>query len=316
MRIAMMGSGGVGGYYGGRMAAAGHDVTFIARGAHLQAMQEHGLSIESRDLADALIRPVRATGSPAEVGVVDCVIVGVKLWDSEATGHAILPMVGPDTMMLSLQNGFEGDDVLASIIGAEKLIGGVAFIAASIGRPGVINHIGTMQRAVIGEHTANGGGSSPRVEALQATMLDGGITAEISDDIDRTIWEKFVFLAGLSATTTLMRTTIGPIREDADSRRFLFDVISEAVAVGRAKGINLPEDYADDRMKFVDGLPIDMTSSMHHDFERGNPLELAWLAGAVARHGEALSIPTPVNRTVFAALKSRAAPGPSTTKAG
>jgi 2-dehydropantoate 2-reductase len=316
MRIAMMGSGGVGGYYGGRMAAAGHDVTFIARGAHLQAMQEHGLSIESRDLADALIRPVRATGSPAEVGVVDCVIVGVKLWDSEATGHAILPMVGPDTMMLSLQNGFEGDDVLASIIGAEKLIGGVAFIAASIGRPGVINHIGTMQRAVIGEHTANGGGSSPRVEALQAAMLDGGITAEISDDIDRTIWEKFVFLAGLSATTTLMRTTIGPIREDADSRRFLFDVISEAVAVGRAKGINLPEDYADDRMKFVDGLPIDMTSSMHHDFERGNPLELAWLAGAVARHGEALSIPTPVNRTVFAALKSRAAPGPSTTKAG
>ena len=316
MRIAMMGSGGVGGYYGGRMAAAGHDVTFIARGAHLQAMQEHGLSIESRDLADALIRPVRATGSPAEVGVVDCVIVGVKLWDSEATGHAILPMVGPDTMMLSLQNGFEGDDVLASIIGAEKLIGGVAFIAASIGRPGVINHIGTMQRAVIGEHTANGGGSSPRVEALQAAMLDGGITAEISDDIDRTIWEKFVFLAGLSATTTLMRTTIGPIREDADSRRFLFDVISEAVAVGRSKGINLPEDYADDRMKFVDGLPIDMTSSMHHDFERGNPLELAWLAGAVARHGEALSIPTPVNRTVFAALKSRAAPGPSTTKAG
>jgi 2-dehydropantoate 2-reductase len=316
MRIAMMGSGGVGGYYGGRMAAAGHDVTFIARGSHLQAMQQNGLTIESRDLADALIQPAQATDTPTDVGVVDCVIVGVKLWDSEATGHAILPMVGPDTMVLSLQNGFEGDDVLASIVGPEKLIGGVAFIAASIGRPGVITHIGTMQRAVIGEHAANGGGGSARVEALQAAMLDGGITAEISDDIDRSIWEKFVFLVGLSATTTLMRTTIGPIREDPDSRRFLYEVIGEAVAVGRAKGIDLPEDYADERMKFVDGLPVDMTSSMHHDFERGNRLELAWLSGAVARHGEALGIPTPVNRTVFAALKPKAAPGPSTTKAG
>ena len=188
--------------------------------------------------------------------------------------------------------------------------------ASSIGRPGVISHIGTMQRAVIGEHAANGGGSSARIEALHAAMTDGGIASEISDDIDRTIWEKFVFLVGLSATTTLMRTTIGPIRDDADSRRFLFEVIAEAVAVGRAKGIDLPEDYAEERMKFIDGLPVDMTSSMHHDFERGNPLEVAWLSGAVARHGEALGVPTPVNRTVFAALKPRAAPGPGTTKIG
>ncbi len=316
MQIAMMGSGGVGGYYGGRMAAAGHDVTFIARGAHLDAIRENGLAIESRDRDDALVSTVQATDNPADVGPVDCVVVGVKLWDTEDAARAIRPMVGPDTMVLSLQNGFEGDDVLAAIVGPERVIGGVAFIASSIGRPGVISHIGTMQRAVIGEHAENGGGTSARIEALHRAMLDGGIDAEISDDIDRTIWEKFVFLVGLSATTTLMRTTIGPVREDPDRRRFLHDVIAEAVAVGRAKGISLPEDYAEERMGFVDGLPYDMTSSMHHDLERGNLLEVAWLSGAVARHGETLGVPTPANRAVFAALKDRAAPGPSATAAG
>lgn len=303
----MMGSGGVGGYFGGRMAAAGHDVIFIARGAHLDAIRKDGLRIESRDLADATILPANATDDPAEAGPVDCVIVGVKLWDTEAAGRAILPMLGPETMVLSLQNGVECDDILAPIVGRERLIGGIAQIAASIALPGVISHIGTLQRIVIGEF---GGGRSPRVEALCQAMQDGGITAEISDDIERTIWEKFVFLVGLSATTTLMRSTIGPIREDPDSREFLHDVMRETVAVGRARDVALPEDYAEDRLAFVDGLPFDMTSSMHHDFERGNPLEIAWLSGAVARFGRAMDIPTPVNHTVYAALKPHAAPRP------
>jgi len=311
MKIAMMGSGGIGGYFGGRMAAAGHDVTFIARGAHLNAIRANGLAIDSRELDDALVKPAQATDNPAEVGPVDCVIVGVKLGDTEDAARAIQPMLGPNTMVLSLQNGFEGDDVLSAIVGSERVIGGVAFIAASIARPGVIGHIGTLQRVVMGEHREKGGGTSPRIEALHRAMLDGGITAEISDDIDRTMWEKFVFLVGLSATTTLMRTTIGPIREDPDRRRVLYDIIAEAVAVGRARGIALPENYADERMEFVDGLPFDMTSSMHHDLENGKPLEVAWLSGSVARHGEALGVTTPVNRAVFAALKDRAAPGPS-----
>ncbi len=305
MRFAMMGAGGVGGYYGGRMAAAGHDVTFIARGAHLEAIRKNGLRIESREMDDATVHPANATDDPAEVGPVDCVIVGVKLWDTEAAGHAILPMLGPDTMVLSLQNGVECDDILAPIVGRERLIGGIAQIASSIGFPGVISHIGTMQRVVIGEP---GGERSARVVALHQAMLDGGIAVEISDDIERTIWEKFVFLIGLSATTTLMRTTIGPVREDPDCRDFLLGVMREAVAVGRARGVALPDDFADDRLAFTDGLPFDMTSSMHHDFERGNPLEIAWLSGAVARFGHALGIPTPVNHTVYAALKPHAAP--------
>lgn len=307
MRIAMMGSGGVGGYFGGRMAAAGSDVTFIARGRHLEAMRREGLKISSRDMGDAHIHPAAATDDPESVGPVDYVIVGVKLWDTADVARFILPMLGPGTAVLSLQNGIECDEILAGIVGPERIIGGVAFIASSIGEPGVIKHIGTMQRVVIGEP---GGGSSARVEALHEAMLAGGITAEVSDDITRSIWEKFVFLVGLSATTTLMRTTIGPIRDDPDSRAFLHSIFRETVAVAHAKGINLPSDFADTRLDFADGLPVDMTSSMHHDLEAGNLLELAWLSGAVVRLGRELGISTPANQVVYAALKSKAAPGP------
>lgn len=307
MRIAMMGSGGVGGYFGGRLAANGCDVTFIARGRHLDAIRSRGLRIDSRDKGDALIHPAKATDDPAEIGPVDYVIMGVKLWDTAEAGRAILPMVGPGTTVLSLQNGVEGDDILAGIVGADRLIGGMAQIASSIGDPGVIEHIGTMQRIVIGEPA---GGSSARVAALHEALSAAGITAEISDDIGRTLWEKFVFLVGLSGTTSLMRTTIGPIRDDPDRREMLATIMRETVAVGRARGIALPEDYAEDRLAFVDGLPEDMTSSMHHDLERGNPLEVAWLSGAVARFGRELGIPTSVNQAVFAALKPHAAPGP------
>jgi 2-dehydropantoate 2-reductase len=305
MRIAMMGAGGVGGYFGGRMAASGCDVTFIARGRHLEAIRMNGLRIDSRDSGDAIIDPANVTDDPADVGVVDYVIVGVKLWDTEAAGRAILPMVGPDTTVLSLQNGVECDETLARVVGPGHLIGGVAFIASSIGEPGVIKHIGTMQRVVVGERA---GGSSPRVDTLHGVMLHAGITAEVSDDIERTIWEKFVFLVGLSATTTMLRTTLGPVREDPQSRKMLVDIMRETVAVGRAKGIDLPENYADDRLAFADGLPIDMTSSMHHDLEAGNRLEVAWLSGAVVRFGREVGVPTPANQAVFDALESYAAP--------
>ena len=307
MRIAMLGSGGVGGYFGGRMAAGGCDVTFIARGKHLQAIRDRGLRIASRDMGDALVEPARATDDPAEVGVVDYVIVAVKLWDTEASGRAMLPMLGPDTTVLSLQNGVEGDAILAGVVGGERLIGGVAFIASSIGAPGVIRHIGTMQRVVIGEYH---GRSSRRIEALHEALRSGGVVAEISGDIQRTIWEKFVFLVGLSATTTLLRTPLGPIRQDPAHRTLLLDVMRETVAVGRARGVPLPEDFAEDRLEFADGLPADMTSSMHHDLEAGNPLELAWLSGAVTRLGLEAGIATPANRKVCDALE-RCAAGPS-----
>ena len=307
MRVAMMGSGGIGGYFGGRLAANGCDVTFIARGRHLEAIRDQGLRINSRDMGDAVIHPANTTDNPSDVGIVDYVIIGVKLWDTADAGQAILPMVGPKTTVLSLQNGVECDNILARIVGADRLIGGMAQIASSIDEPGIIKHIGTMQRVVIGEP---GGGSSSRVATLNTALEVAGVVAEISPDIERTIWEKFVFLVGLSATTCLMRTTIGPIRQDPDRREMLLNIMRETVAVGRAKGVALPEYFAEDRLAFVDGLPQDMTSSMHHDLERGNPLEAAWLSGAVARFGRDLGIPTPVNQAVYATLNPHAAPGP------
>ena len=303
MRIAMMGSGGVGGYFGGRMAAAGVDVTFIARGRHLDRIRSNGLKIDSADLGDMLIHPVNATDDPAEVGPVDCIIVGVKLWDTEETGHAIAPMLGPHTAVLSLQNGVDGDGILAPIVGQDRLIGGVAFIASSISEPGTIKHVGTMQRIVIGE---TDGSASARVTALHDTMTAAGINIDISDDIHQAIWEKFVFLVGMSSTTTLMNSEIGPIREDPEGREFLHSVFREVTAVGRERGICLPEDFGDTRLGFADGVAAKMTTSMHHDLKSGNRLELPWLAGAVVRMGREAGIPTPVCQTVYAALLPKA----------
>lgn len=298
MRIAMMGSGGVGGYFGGRMAAAGCDVTFIARGRHLAAIREHGLRIESPVLGDTLVTPAKVTDDPGEVGAVDYVIVGVKLWDTAAAANAILPMLGPETTVLSLQNGVESIE-LEGVVGSRRLLGGVAFVGSGIASPGVIRHVGTMQRVVVGERD---GGSSARAERLRDALQRGGVTAEVSDDIERMVWEKFVFLVGFSAATSLMRKPLGPIRKDPKGRELLLGAMRETAALARARGIGLEEGHARRRLEFVDQLPADMTSSMHHDLEQGNRLELDWLSGAVVRFGRDADIPTPVNQTVYAAL--------------
>ena len=299
MRIAMMGSGGLGGYFGGRMAQVGADVTFIARGAHLAAIRKKGLRIKSKEIGDAHIHPAQATDLPTSIGKVDYVIVAVKLWDTADAGRAILPLLGPNTTVLSLQNGVECDEELASIVGADRLIGGVAFIASSISAPGVINHIGTLQRVVIGEPE---GDQTARITALRDEMIVAGIAAEISPNIQRTIWEKFVFLVGLSATTSLRRTTIGPIRNNKKDRALLRQIFTESSAVGRSKGVNLPEKFADNCLDFVDNLPAEMTSSMHHDLEAGRQMELEWLSGAVVRFGRELGVKTPANQQVYNAL--------------
>jgi 2-dehydropantoate 2-reductase len=295
MRIAMMGSGGVGGFFGGRLARAGADVTFIARGAHLQAMRESGLTIENKAQGDIHLPKVNAVEDPALVGPVDVVILSVKLWDTESAARAIAPMLGKATRVLSLQNGVIKDDILRRELGDAPVMGGVCYVATHIARPGVIQQTGTMQRIVIGDY---GGAPSDRTRELHKALALSGVTAELSDDIRRAIWEKYVFLVGLSATTTTMRRTLGPIRENLRSRAFLLDVMREVVAVGRALGVALPEGYADERMPFADSLPADMTSSMHHDLERGNRLEVEWLSGGVVELGQKAGVPTPMNRAV------------------
>ena len=303
MKILMMGSGGVGGLYGGRLAHAGCDVTFVARGAHLAAMREQGLLIESDAHGNTLVKPVKVTDDPATAGTPDLIIFAVKLWDTEAVARRLLPIVGPHTAVLSLQNGVVKDDILGGIFGAKALMGGVAYVGTHIARPGVINQVGTLQRLVFGEYD---GQQSARSETLLAALLKAGIQAELSNDIRRTLWEKYTFLVGLSGATASMRTTIGPVRENPQTRAFLHDLMKEAVAVGRALGVALPENYADDRLKFADSVPGTMDSSLHHDLKNGNRLEVEWLAGGVVQLGKKVGVPTPCNRAVWDVLALQA----------
>ncbi len=299
MKIAVMGSGGVGGFYGGRLARAGAEVTFVARGRHLAAMREQGLLIESEAQGDIHLPKVQVTDDPATIGPVDLVLVGVKLWDLEAAAKAFKPVVGPDTAVLSLQNGVIKDDILRRIFGDKAVMGGVGYVATHIARPGVIRQVGTLQRILFGEYD---GSRSARAQALLELALKAGLQAELSTDIRRTLWEKYTFLVGLSGTTATMRSTIGPIRTNPQTRAFLHDLMKEVVAVGRAHGVALPENYADERLAFADSVSPEMTSSMHHDLDSGNPLEVEWLSGGVVTLGAKAGVPTPVNRAVWDVL--------------
>ena len=299
MKIAVMGSGGVGGFYGGRLASAGYDVHFVARGAHGDAMREHGLLIENEAQGNIHIPRVNVSANPATIGAADVVIIAVKLKDTEAAALAVKPIVGPHTTVMSLQNGVIKDDILRDHYAQNQILGGVAYVATHVARPGVIQQVGAMQRVVFGEYD---GKRSARTEALLEALLRAGINAEISSDIRRTLWEKYSFLVGLSGTTAAMRTSIGPIRSHPRTRAFLHDLFREVVAVGRAHGVALPPDYADDRLRFADSVPAAMTSSMHHDLERGNPLEVEWLSGGVVTLGAAVGVATPANRAIWDVL--------------
>ena len=301
MKIAIMGSGGLGGYFGARLAAGGSDVAFIARGAHLAAMQTHGISVEGPDPIH--VPKVRAVDDPRAAGVSDLVIVAVKLWDTEEALRLIAPMVGRRTTIISFQNGVLKDDYLRAAYDAARVMGGVGYVATTIDRPGVIRQTGPMQRLIFGEFD---GTRSARAQAFLEACRKGGINAEISADIRRDIWQKFVFLVGLSGTTTTIRSPIGPIRSNPQTRAFLLDVMREVVAVGRAYGVDLDGDYAEQRLGFADGLAPDMTSSMHHDLERGNRLEVRWLSGGVASLGDKVGVPTPLNRAIHDILALQA----------
>lgn len=294
MRVAVMGSGGLGGYFGALLAKGGTDVSFIARGAHLEAMRRDGLRVEGGPEPFHL-EHVRATDDPGEIGSVDLVMVCVKLWDTEPALEQLQPLVGPDTALVSFQNGVLKDAMLRAAYDDSQLIGGVAYVATTVFEPGVIRRTGPLQRLIVGEFDVS---RSACVEAFRAAALAGGIDAEVSDDIRRAIWEKFVFLVGLSATTTTMRLPIGPIRENPQSRALLLDLMREVVAVGRAHGVPLPEDYAEHRLQFADGVSAEMTSSMHHDLGRGNRLEVRWLSGGVVELGKEVGVETPLNRAV------------------
>jgi len=299
MKIAIIGAGGVGGPFGAALARGGHDVTFVARGAHLKAMQEKGLRVEGA-LGDFHLKPTQATDDPASIGPVDVVLFCVKLWDVESAGEAIRPLIGADTMVVPLQNGIDAADRLVPILGARHVVGGVALVNANIEAPGLIRQLGTAQKLVFGELE---GGTSARTAAFAEACTDSGFEAEATADIRRALWDKFVFLVAISSLTALTRRNLGVVRSDPDIRPLLIDVAQETAAVGRAEGIDLPPDHADQRIAYADSLTPQNMASMAVDLLRGNRLELPWLAGKVVELGRNHGIETPVCRVVYGALK-------------
>ncbi|KPK35766.1 MAG: hypothetical protein AMJ66_00295 [Betaproteobacteria bacterium SG8_40] len=299
MKIAVIGSGGVGGYFGARLAAAGNEVTFVARGAHLEAMQLNGLKVHSA-LGDLHLKKVNCTNDTSTIGPVDIVMIAVKLWSTDEAVEAARPLIGPGTAVISFQNGIIAADAVLRVHGKEHTMGGVANIAALIEEPGVIRHNGTMAALFFSELD---GTRSKRAEAFYDACAAAGINTVLVDDIHTAIWAKFIRLVTMSSMTALCRMPVGPIREDPDTRALLQQVMSEVVTVAIAKGAKLESDTIEKQMAVVDGYPPTMVASMCGDLRRGNRLELPWLAGTVVELGKELGIPTPANQFVYAALK-------------
>jgi 2-dehydropantoate 2-reductase len=299
MRIAVMAAGAVGGYFGGRLAAAGHDVAFIARGAHRDAIRRDGLRIESR-AGDLHLKDVNVTDDPKQIGSVDVVLFAVKLWDTEAAGEQTRPLVGSHTRVITLQNGVDSVERLVPILGDDAVIGGATYVVSTIAGPGVIRHTGAVARVRCGR-------LDRRPDAVLAghveQMSAAGIDITLSDDMFLDIWKKFVLLSGTSSATASTRQPIGVIRDDQDMRGFLHSLMQETMATGRAEGVAFPPDFAAELDGVVAGMPPTMRASMANDLEAGNRLELDWLAGKVVALGRKHGIPTPSQEAVYAMLK-------------
>jgi 2-dehydropantoate 2-reductase len=300
MKIAVMAAGGVGGYFGARLAAAGEDVHFIARGAHLAALRANGLSLKSAN-GDLHLQSVHATDDPAQIGPVDIVIFAVKQYDTESAARLIKPLIGADTAAITLQNGMDRDERLRAVLGRDHVIDGAAYIgAAGAASPGVISHVGKVARIIFGEAD---GAPSARGERFLAACKNAGIDATLSTEIAKELWRKFAFLSAFSGVSSVIRKSIGAIGGDPDTRKLFGDALVEAVAVARAKGIDLGADYLAQQVNFADRVPPETKSSMQMDLEASRRLELDWLSGAVARIGDELSVPTPIHHFIYAALK-------------
>lgn len=297
MRIAVLGSGGVGGYFGGRLAAGGADVTFVARGAHLAALRERGLRIESPQ-GNLHLPRVQATDDPAAIGPVDIVFFTVKLYDTAAATRLLPPLIGSGTLVVPLQNGVDSVDVLAGAVGRAHVAGGTAYVAAVIAEPGLIRHT-AMNSLIFGPLD---GGRSPLLEELLDACRRAGVEARLSDDILTDIWAKFVRLTVFSGMTAVARSSIGTLCNDPDLLAMMRAALVESIAVARAKGVALPATIFEDIERAMAALPPNARSSMLEDLERGRPLELPWLSGAVVRIGQQVGIDTPVHRFISTVL--------------
>ncbi|MDG4892697.1 2-dehydropantoate 2-reductase [Mesorhizobium sp. WSM4976] len=296
MRIAMMGAGGIGGYIGARLAQAGGDVSFIARGAHLAAMLETGLSIES-DLGGFVLRPVSASEAAVDIGPVDVVIFAVKLYDSEDAAASMAPLIADNTRVITLQNGIDSVEVLRRHVEGDRVIGGATYLSGFINKPGEIIHSGGLPHILVG------GQHDPVIQKLKA-LCDRAIGLELRpvSDIDDVLWEKFVTLAPFSGATSLMRSGIGPILADPEARLFIAQLRDEGMAVAAAAGHPMADGFVDRVVTRWSAFPPHVKSSMANDLERGKPIEVAWLSGRMHQLGMKLGVATPGHTAVFRAL--------------
>jgi 2-dehydropantoate 2-reductase len=299
MRMAVMAAGAVGGYFGGRMAAAGHDVTFIARGAHGDAIRRDGLRIESA-LGDLHLKNLNVTDDPKQVGPVDLVLFAVKLWDTETAGEQTRPLVGSNTRVITFQNGVDSVERLAPILGDDVTIGGATYIVATIAKPGVIRHTGARAEVRCGR-------LDRRPDAVLAgyvqQMKAANIEITLADHMRLDIWKKFVLLSGTSGITASTRQPLGVIRDDADMRAFFYQLMHETIGVGRAAGVEFAADFAAELGRWMASFPPTMKASMANDLDAGRRLELDWLAGKVVALGRKYGIATPGHEAVYAILK-------------
>ena len=302
MKIAVIGVGGVGGYFGGRLAQAGADVTFIARGSHLAAMQERGLTLESPN-GDAHIQPIKAVLDAGEVGAVEAIIFAVKMRDTLAAAAAIEPLVRRGVSVFTFQNGIESAEQIGKIVGEKNVIPGTAMIAATIKQPAVISQTGTIARLTFGEPS---GRASPRTDKFFALCKNARIDAVLSDRIEWEVWNKFVHLSSFAGLTSLTRGPIGPVLASPEARSLLEQALSEATQVASAYGIEFSADSVSERLRFLQGLPPETTSSMSKDLIAGRPLEIHGLSGVIVRFGAANGVPTPIHRFIAGVLSVHA----------
>ena len=299
MRIAVMGTGGTGGYFGGLLARAGEEVTFIARGDHLEAIRQNGLAIKSVLAGDFSI-PAKATDNTQDIGPVDLVLFCVKAYDNAAAAGQIRPLIGPQTVVLSVQNGIDNEQQIGEVIGAEHILGCVSYVSSTIESPGVIAQTGGPGKIVFGEMQ---GGTSARTETLQSTLQNSGITAELHADIQVALWQKFLGICGVNGITALTRLPLGEILACEETRNLMRGTMEEVEAVARASGANLPEACVDQSMDLFSSVEPSVRGSMYYDLAAGRRLELDVLNGTLVRLGSEHGIPTPINFAIYAALK-------------
>ena len=300
MRIAVFGTGGVGGYFGGRLAQAGHDVTFIARGEHLNAIKSNGLRVDS-PAGDFVVFPAKATDDVREAGEVDLVILGVKAWQVPEAARMMKPLVGPLTTVLPLQNGVEAVSQLVAELGADKVIGGLCRIVSFVVGPGHIRHTGFTPTIIIGELDNR---RTERIEKIEQEFNGAGLDTSVATDIQVALWTKFLFIASFSGVGAMANAPAGVTRTDPKWRTLMRQAMEEIYRLAHARGVNLPPDSIDAVMASVDALPEDATSSMQRDIAAGKPSELEAQNGAVVRMAREAGIDVPAHQLIYAQLSS------------